>query len=122
MNAEAPRVVEWSWGTIEVEGIGRLRDAKLFPGGGRGWDWRETGTRHDPGIQVSDVEELVVAGAVDIVLSRGVHSRLLVPGETVSWLEQQGLTVHVAPTAEAIALYDALRLVGATGALLHSTC
>ena len=33
-------------GKIEVEGTGTLRDAKLFPGGAREWDWRETGTEH----------------------------------------------------------------------------
>jgi len=33
--------------------------AKLFPGGLREWDWRETGTRHVPGIQHADVQELI---------------------------------------------------------------
>ena len=40
----SPRVVVLAWGKIEVEGAGTFRDAKLFPGGAREWDWRETGT------------------------------------------------------------------------------
>ena len=46
-----PRVVQVSWGRMEVEGLGAGKDFKLYPGGGRAWDWAETGTRHSPGIQ-----------------------------------------------------------------------
>ena len=34
-----------------LDGLG----AKLYPGGARAWDWRETGTRHRPGIQPADI-------------------------------------------------------------------
>ena len=54
------------------EGSGSLKDAKLYPGGARAWDWRETGTRHDPGIQPTDVAELLDHGAEVVVLSTGV--------------------------------------------------
>jgi hypothetical protein len=38
-------------GRLEVEGKAEpYRDAKLFPGGSREWNWRETGTEHVPGI------------------------------------------------------------------------
>jgi hypothetical protein len=55
----SPRIMALAWGKIEVEGAGTLRDAKLFPGGAREWDWRETGTEHTPGIQPTDVRELL---------------------------------------------------------------
>ena len=35
---------------MEVEGLGAGKDFKLYPGGGREWDWSETGMRHAPGI------------------------------------------------------------------------
>ena len=52
-------MVEDGWGFVEIEGLGRFRDVKLWPGGGRAWDWRETGTDHRPGVLSSDVEELL---------------------------------------------------------------
>ena len=48
-----------------------FKDVKLWPGGGREWDWGETNTRHEPGIQPSDVEELLVHRPDIVVLSRG---------------------------------------------------
>jgi len=42
----SPRIVEISWGHLEVEGLGAGKDFKLYPGGGRPWDWNETGTWH----------------------------------------------------------------------------
>ncbi|MFL6241784.1 MAG: hypothetical protein ACJ73V_02010 [Acidimicrobiia bacterium] len=44
----SPRVRRHGWGTIDVEGVGELRDAKLWPGGGRAWDWKETAPDTNP--------------------------------------------------------------------------
>jgi hypothetical protein len=49
----SPRIVSISWGRMEVDGLEPGKDFKLFPGGGREWDWSETGIRHRPGIQHS---------------------------------------------------------------------
>jgi hypothetical protein len=70
----SPRITHLVWGEIEVEGLPRTRDMKLWPGGGRPWDWRETATHHVPGIQVADVEELLENGARIIVLTRAWSS------------------------------------------------
>lgn len=58
-------------GPLEVEGVGTGKDLKLWPGGGREWDWRETNTEHVPGIQPADVQELLDKGSKIVVLSRG---------------------------------------------------
>jgi hypothetical protein len=84
----SPRISHISWGRIEAEGIGVGKDFKLFPGGGREWDWSETGTQHDPGIQPADVEELLDYGASVVVLSRGMRLRLQTSPETFHWLKQ----------------------------------
>jgi len=68
----SPRISHLSWGHIEVEGHPPFKDAKIFPGGAREWDWRETGTRHVPGIQPADVRELIEHGAKAVVLSKGI--------------------------------------------------
>lgn len=119
--AHSPRITRVSWGRLEVEDHS-FKDAKLFPGGSREWDWNETGTRHVPGIQPSDVEELLEHGATVVVLSRGFDERLWVRPETLRMLEDEGVLVHVEQTEEAVRLYNELRESEKVGALIHSTC
>lgn len=119
----SPRVAHCSWGSLEVEGGDRaFKDAKLFPGGAREWDWNETGTRHEPGIQPADLEELLERGATAVVLSEGFHGRLGVTPQALRMLEGSGITAHVRETGEAVQLYNELREKEKVGALIHSTC
>ena len=91
-GARSPRVTRLSWGRLDVEGEdGSFKDAKLFPGGAREWDWNETGTRHQPGIQPADVEELLEHGATVVVLSKGFHERLRVASEVLRELDDRGV-------------------------------
>jgi hypothetical protein len=120
-EARSPKVIDVSWGHLEVED-GPFKDAKLFPGGAKAWDWNETGTSHEPGIQLADVEELLERGATAVVLSQGFHGRLGVMPETLRVLEDRGVTVHVRQTDEAVQLYNELRETEKVGALIHSTC
>ena len=122
MLARSPRILSISWGTIEVENLGEVKDAKCWPGGAREWDWNETGTRHSPGIRPADVEELLAAGATTLVLSRGMEERLGVAEETLTLLKDRGIEVHTAETTQAVALYNELAATTPVGALFHSTC
>lgn len=121
-GAASPRIAELAWGRLELEDGRSFKDAKLYPGGAREWDWTETGTRHDPGIQPEDVDELLEAGATTIVLSRGMNERLQVPTATLEMLQTRGVDVHVLPTEEAARVYNDLREDEAVGGLFHSTC
>jgi hypothetical protein len=111
-----------SWGEITVDGVGKFKDAKVFPDSVQEWDWNETGTRHSPGIQPGDVEALVEAGAEAIVLSRGMELRLSVMPETLEYLKSRGVEVRMAETREAVDVYHQLSASTPTGALIHSTC
>lgn len=121
--AISPRITRLDWGRLEVEGQpAAFKDAKLFPGGAREWDWNETGTRHRPGIQPEDVRELVEHGARVIVLSLGQQKRLNICPETLKWLDARGVETHVRETGEAVDLYNRLAESEPVGALIHSTC
>lgn len=98
------------------------KDAKLFPGGAREWNWRETGTGHSAGIQRADVEELLDHNAKIVVLSRGMKECLHVPRETLAFLKERGVAAHVLPTAEAVALYNELAEKEPVGGVFHTTC
>jgi hypothetical protein len=122
-EARSPKVTHITWGRLEVEGMDdAFKDAKLFPGGARAWDWNETGTNHEPGIQPADVEELLERGATAVVLSKGFHERLGVTPEALRVLEDRGVRAHVRQTGKAIQLYNELRETERVGALIHSTC
>lgn len=120
-SMESPRVTNCKWGGLEVEG-NSLKDAKLFPGGVREWDWNETGTRHEPGIQPADVEELLAHGAETVVFGKGFYGRLGVCRETLAVLENRRVATHTLRTDEAVRLYNELREREKVGALIHSTC
>jgi hypothetical protein len=119
--ARSPLVTAESWGRVVVADV-EYKDVKLWPGGARSWDWNESGTSHESGVDRRDVEEVLGHGARMIVLSTGRNGRLRVPrGLTKGWGEC--VEVEVLDTGSAIARYNQLARAGSpVGALIHSTC
>jgi len=120
--AHSPRITHIAWGRMDVEGLDSGKDFKLYPGGGREWDWTETNTRHVPGIQPADVEELIEKGSKVVVLSRGMQLALHTCPETLEMLQGKGISVHIEETRAAVALYNKLAEQELVGGLFHSTC
>ena len=119
----SPRVLDDGWGFVDVDGLGRLRDAKLWPGGGRGWDWNEAGTHHRPGIQPADLADLLDHDPEAVVLSRGRQLRLETTPEALALLTARDVEVIREETGAAIGEYNRLAAAGRrVAALLHSTC
>lgn len=68
-----------SWGHMEVKTNGQtlsFKDCKVWPGGAKKWDWNLTVTRHRPGIQPADIEEILTQGVEVMILSRGMQLML----------------------------------------------
>lgn len=119
----SPEITHLSWGCIRVKGYDKpFKDAKVYPGGAREWDWRETGTQHTPGIQQTDVAELLEHGARAVVLSSGFYERLQVCSDTLEMLKAKNVAAHVCQTEEAVRIYNELRQKQQVGGLFHSTC
>ena len=118
----SPAIADAEWGKLKIDDGNSYKDAKLYPGGSRTWDWNETGTRHTPGIQPEDITELLKHGAQVVVLSQGFHSRLQVTEEARKMLEDQGIDYYILETSEAINKYNHLCKTQPVGALIHSTC
>lgn len=119
----SPRVTYLSWGRLEVEGFtAQFKDAKLFPGGAKEWDWNETGTSHVPGILPDDVIELIEKGATTIILSAGMNERLRTAPETLRLLEEKEVMALCLQSEEAVRQYNQLCGKTPVGALIHSTC
>ncbi|MER7506648.1 MTH938/NDUFAF3 family protein [Nonomuraea pusilla] len=122
MERRSLRITHISWGRTVVEGLGEGKDFKLYPGGGRGWNWNETGTRHTPGIQPADIQELLDNGCEAIVLSRGMRSLLQTCPETLNLLMEAGVEIYMEETMAAVQRYNAMVGIIPIGALIHSTC
>jgi hypothetical protein len=80
------------------------------------------GTTHKPGIQIDDVQELLEHGSKVVVLSRGMGECLHVPRETLDFLKERQIAVHVLPTQHAVSLYNKLAETESVGGLFHTTC
>lgn len=119
----SPRISSLAWGKMAVETVGAGKDFKLWPGGGRPWDWTETGTRHAPGIQPADIEELLTRGAEFLVFGRGFDSRLELSEAAARYLDARGVTYYFEETPAAVKRYNHLATEGkAVGGLFHTTC
>ncbi|XP_033953522.1 mth938 domain-containing protein [Pseudochaenichthys georgianus] len=70
----SPEICSLSWGHMKVQGCSSsYKDCKVWPGGSRAWDWRETGTNHNPGVQPADLEEVLKNGVDLLVIGRGMR-------------------------------------------------
>lgn len=119
---KSPEIHSIKWGKVVLGEGQHFKDAKLYPGGAREWDWNETGTHHSPGIQPADVQELLDHGAEVIVLSKGFNSRLQTSRQTEELLERRKIPFYQLQTGDALEKYNELRQTQPAGALIHSTC
>ncbi|KAI4902422.1 hypothetical protein NFI96_022039 [Prochilodus magdalenae] len=120
----SPEIASLSWGHMKVKGCSSsYKDCKVWPGGSRTWDWRETGTDHHPGVQPADLEEILRKGIDMLVIGRGMSEALQVPPATVDYVKNQGVDVKVLQTEKAVKEYNNLARQGAkVGGVFHSTC
>ncbi|XP_020375754.1 mth938 domain-containing protein-like isoform X1 [Rhincodon typus] len=120
----SPAIASLTWGEMKVEGSDTLyKDCKVWPGGNRAWDWRETGTRHTPGVQPADVNEIVNKGIQTLIIGRGMDEALQVPEATLSFIRSKGIDAVVLQTEKAVQQYNKLVKEGvAVGGIFHSTC
>ena len=119
----SPRIQHISWGKMKVEGIGEGKDFKLWPGGGCEWDWRESNTHHNPGIQSIEIEELIRKGAEVLILSQGMLSMLRTSEAALNAAKKSNIQYFIEPTKNAVNRYNKLIEQGvAVGGLFHSTC
>jgi hypothetical protein len=124
--SETSRITQVSWGRIEVtigDHAAWFKDCKVWPGGARIWDWRETGTHHQPGIQPADIEEILNQGVEVLILSRGMELKLATSPETRHFLHQRGVEFHVEETRRAVELFnEEVERGRKVGGIFHSTC
>lgn len=119
-------ITHLSWGRMEITLNGQtiqFKDCKIWPGGATEWDWRLTGTRHQPGIQPADIEEILAQGVEVLILSRGMDLMLHTCPETEDLLRAKGIEYFIEETKQAAAYFNQLMEEGKkVGGIFHSTC
>jgi hypothetical protein len=125
-NPNTTLITHLAWGHMEVTINGhrsRFKDCKVWPGRAMEWDWKLTGTRHRPGIQPADIEEILEQNVEVMILSRGMECVLETCPETEHLLRSRGLEYYIAETHQAVDLFNTLTRQGKkVGGVFHSTC
>ena len=120
------QITRLSWGQMEVttnHQTYHFKDCKVWPDGAKEWDWNITGTRHQPGIQPADIEEILNHDIEVMVLTRGMELRLHTCPETEALLQSRGIAYYIEETKEAAKLFNLLSQEGQkVGGIFHSTC
>ena len=118
----SPVITSFRWGRIEASAGRTFKDARLYPGGAAAWDWNTTGTRHQPGIQVADIDDLLSTQPQTVILTRGIQLVLQVPERTIEFVRATGALVLVLQSEDAVTEYNRRARAERVVAIVHSTC
>jgi len=108
----------YSFGHISIDDKAYSSDVIILPGSVRGAWWRKQG--HN--LAVDDLQAVMDSRPAQLVIGTGYYGNMQVPGDTVRALENAGIGVHVARTADAVALYNEMADSARVAAALHLTC
>jgi len=125
----AKKVIFVSWGELCV-GEKTFKDCRVKGGFVEAWKWAESGTRHNPGIQIQDFISLLANGnnfVSHLVLSAGVENKLQLSEEARVFLYKMEINFHYLQTEEAIKKFNELieenyENLNSVAGLFHSTC
>ncbi|MFW6180665.1 MAG: Mth938-like domain-containing protein [Spirochaetota bacterium] len=108
----------YRFGSITVQGKTYTQDVVLYPDRVQDSWWRERG--HELGME--DIDEVLAGRPEVLIIGTGASGRMYVPHELQEEIRKRGIRLFVAPTGEAVKLYNQLAGTGRTVAALHLTC
>ncbi|MEA3244022.1 MAG: MTH938/NDUFAF3 family protein, partial [Pseudomonadota bacterium] len=119
LNEMIMKITNYSFGHIEVDGLGYSSDVIITPEGVQdGW-WRKEG--HN--LAIEDLDTVIAAKPDTLIIGSGYYGRMRVPGVTRSFLTGRGIRVEVVQTSEAVEVFNKLQQKYArVVAALHLTC
>ncbi len=112
------RITDYSFGRITIDRKIYTSDVIIYPGRVQDSWWRRDGHRLYP----DDVKDAVDASPRVLIVGTGYYGNMTVPKATRQHLEAQGIEVYIAPTAEAVDLFNTMRDSAAVVAAFHLTC
>ena len=114
----SPRIEHYRFGEITVDGQRHTRDLIILPERVIANWWRKEGHALHP----EDLAEVLEAAPQALVVGTGAHGLMEVPEGTRRALEEAGIRLIAAPTAQAVIKYNELLDKMPVAAALHLTC
>jgi len=112
-----PRIEEYRFGRIVVDGEEQTRDLILLPDRiVTNW-WRAEGHR----LVLDDLGDVLEELPRHLLVGTGAYGQMRPEPETLEWLQERGIAVEALPTGEAVRRYGELD-PRRTAAALHLTC
>jgi hypothetical protein len=112
-----PRIEEYRFGRVVVDGEERTRDVIVLPRRVVTDWWRADGHR----LALSDLEDVIEELPERLLVGTGAYGRMRPEPDALDRLRQRGVAVEVLPTDEAVQRYGELD-PSRTAAALHLTC
>ena len=112
-----PKIDEYGFGRIVVDGVEQTRDVILLPGRVV-TNWRR---QDGHSLVLDDLAAVLEELPERLVVGTGAHGRLTPDPDTLERLRERGIEVEALPTGEAVRRYEALN-PDRTAAALHLTC
>ena len=112
------RITAYSFGNISVDDQRYNSDVIIYPDRVEDSWWRREGHRLD----MDDLRSVMAARPRVLVVGTGYYGNMKVPDLTRQELESRGVKVHIAPTGEAVDLFNTMRDAADVVAALHLTC
>ncbi len=112
-----PKIDEYDFGRIVVDGVEQTRDVILLPSRVVP-NWRRL---NGHSLVLDDLAAVLDELPERLVVGTGAHGRLTPDPDALEQLRERGIEVEALPTGEAVHRYDALN-PDRTAAALHLTC
>lgn len=109
---------QYSFGKIVVDGETYTSDVIIYPDRVDGRWWRKEG--HN--LSLEDLADVFDAKPQTLVVGQGQPGLMKVSDDVRQAIADQGIELHVAPTAGAVEEYNRLAAGKTTVAALHLTC
>jgi hypothetical protein len=114
----APRVDNYQFGRIVIDGVVYTKDVILLPSRTISNWWRKEGHL----LYVSDLEVILSVNLDVLVIGQGANSRMQVKTEVVDAFRSAGIELVSLPTQEACQEYNLRSVKQKAAAALHLTC
>jgi hypothetical protein len=111
-------IESYSFGRIRIAGTDYVKDVIIYPDHVEPSWQRRFGHRLMP----VDLESVIRFKPDAVIVGCGNSGALMVPDETIDFLEDKGIRVHVARTGDAVRMFNSLPKCDRLVAALHLTC
>jgi len=113
-----PHIEAFSFGSITIDETQYTDDVIVYPWAVDDTWWRDEGHV----LKVQDLGDALEAEPEVLVVGTGAHGRVAIRDEVRQVLEEQGIDLIAAPTAEAVDAYNHAQVDRRAVAALHLTC